>query len=277
MSPTEPTVVDRLVQRLTGIGVRTLYRVHGANAEDVFDAAARHHGIRPVIAKHEFGAGAMADGLARISGGPAAVLTTSGGGALNLVPALGESYDSRVPVLAIIGSAPSTTVGRGGFQDMLDPPDTIDLPAILSGVVGCCRIVDHPADVDAAFDEAAACLNRGMPAALVVPKDVQAAVAPDVLRPRVLTGSAPPTTTGESLAGRPSTAASRPPCRRCGSLERGRQLETRVPVGDGVPGRNEGARHPGHVLAPSVKGARTRQRCRAPSPRIDRTAVLIQE
>lgn len=116
MSRTEPTIAERIVERLAGLGVHTLFGVHGANAEDVFDAAVRHRGIRPVIAKHEFGAGAMADGLARISGGPTAVLTTSGGGALNLVPALGESYDSRVPVLAIIGSAPRATVGAADFR-----------------------------------------------------------------------------------------------------------------------------------------------------------------
>lgn len=179
MSQASPTVADRLVERLTGLHVSTLFGVHGANAEDVFDAAVRHRGITPVIAKHEFGAGAMADGLARIGGGPAAVLTTSGGGALNVVPALGESYDSRVPVLAVIGSAARTTVGRGGFQDMLAPPDTIDLPAVLSGVVGCCRVIDEPAGLDEAVDEAAATLSRGRPAALIIPKDVQAAAAPD--------------------------------------------------------------------------------------------------
>lgn len=174
------TVADRLIDRLTELGVSTVFGVHGANIEDVFDAAVRHGGISPVIAKHEFGAGAMADGHARISGTPGAVLTTSGGGALNVVPALAESYDSRVPVLAIIGTAPRTTVGRGGFQDMLSPPDTIDLPAVLSAVTGCCRVLDDPAEVDAALDEAAAALRRGLPATLVVPKDVQTAT----VRPR---------------------------------------------------------------------------------------------
>ncbi|MFT3659832.1 MAG: thiamine pyrophosphate-binding protein [Gordonia sp. (in: high G+C Gram-positive bacteria)] len=167
------TVAERIVERLAELGIGTLFGVHGANAEDVFDAAVRRPGITPVIAKHEFGAGAMADGLARISGGPAAVLTTSGGGALNVVPALGESYDSRVPVLAVIGSAPRPTVGHGGFQDMLDAPDTVDLPAVLSGVTGCCRVVDDPAALDEAFDDAVSALRRGLPAALIVPKDVQ--------------------------------------------------------------------------------------------------------
>ncbi len=210
MTPAASTVAERVIERLHQLGVRTLFGVHGANAEDVFDAAVRHSGLTPVIAKHEFGAGAMADGLARIAAVPGAVLTTSGGGALNVVPALGESYDARVPVLAIIGTPPRPTVGRGGFQDMLDPPDTIDLPAILSGVTGCCRVVDDPAALEAAFDDAEAALRRGLPAALLIPKDVQASPA-SAPAGRV----APPAGRVAPLDGRPSTgsgpAQSRPP------------------------------------------------------------------
>ena len=175
-----PTVADRVVERLRQLGISTLFGVHGANAEDIFDATVRHPGITPVIAKHEFAAGAMADGAARIGGGVSAVLTTSGGGALNVVPALAEAYDSRVPVLALLGTAPRPTVGRGGFQDMLTPPDTIDLAAVLSGVVGAYAVVDDPGALDGAFTAVTDALRRGLPAALVIPKDVQAAPAPDV-------------------------------------------------------------------------------------------------
>ena len=55
------TVADRVAGRLVDAGVRTAFGVHGANIEDVFDAALRHPRLRPVVAKHEFGAGAMAD------------------------------------------------------------------------------------------------------------------------------------------------------------------------------------------------------------------------
>ncbi|WP_396266483.1 thiamine pyrophosphate-binding protein [Gordonia sp. p3-SID1431] len=166
-------VADLLVARLVDAGVRTVFGVHGANIEDVFDAAVRHPLLTPVVAKHEFGAGAMADGHARLTAEPTAVLTTSGGGALNVIPALGEAYDSRVPLLAVIGSASTAAVGRGGFQDMLDPPDTVDLRAVVSGVVGFCGFVDESARLDQVLDEAFATLARGLPAAVILPKDVQ--------------------------------------------------------------------------------------------------------
>jgi acetolactate synthase-1/2/3 large subunit len=167
-------VADHVCARLYELGISTVFGVHGANIEDIFDAASAHPGITPVIAKHEFAAGAMADGVARMRGAPSAVLTTSGGGALNVIAALGESYDSRVPVLAVIGAPPSNTVGRGGFQDMLSPPDTIDLEVVLSGVVGAVAVVRTVDDVDAALDAGAATLRRSLPAAVVIPKNIAA-------------------------------------------------------------------------------------------------------
>ena len=59
----------------------------------------------------------MADGYSRGGAGLGVVAATSGGGALNLVPGLGESLASRVPVLALVGQPATTMDGRGSFQD----------------------------------------------------------------------------------------------------------------------------------------------------------------
>lgn len=171
--PEGSTVAEYIVDQLISSSIDVVYGVHGANVEDLYDAAARDTRMVPVVAKHEFAAGAMADGAARLTGRPAAVLTTSGGGALNVLPALGEAYDSRVPVLALIGTAPTTAVGHGGFQDMLSPPDTIDLADTLSGIVGSCSVVARAEQVPAAMARAFTTLRRGRPAAVLVPKDVQ--------------------------------------------------------------------------------------------------------
>lgn len=172
-------VADYIVQQMLSESIAIVYGVHGANIEDLYDAAARLPGMTPVVAKHEFAAGAMADGAARVTGRPAAVLTTSGGGAVNVVAALSESYDSRVPVLALIGTAPSQLVGRGAFQDMLSPPDTIDIAGVLSSVTGSCCAVASAEEVPAAMATALATLDRSLPAAILLPKDVQASVMPD--------------------------------------------------------------------------------------------------
>ncbi|GAC01651.1 putative acetolactate synthase large subunit [Gordonia namibiensis NBRC 108229] len=156
------------------------FGVHGANIEDLYDAATRAPGMTAIVAKHEFAAGAMADGTARMSGTPGIVMTTSGGGAMNVVPALAEAFDSRVPVLALIGTAPTSLVGRGAFQDMLAPPDTVDIAGVLSAITGSCSVVGHADEVPAALATALATLHRGLPAAVLLPKDIQSAPAPEL-------------------------------------------------------------------------------------------------
>ncbi|PXW31419.1 UNVERIFIED_CONTAM: acetolactate synthase-1/2/3 large subunit [Williamsia faeni] len=178
------TVADVIIRRLSALGVDRIFGVHGANIEDLYAAALAGSGVKPVVAKHEFSAGTMADGAARITGRPAAVMTTSGGGAMNVVAALAESYDSRVPVLALIGSAPSALEGHGGFQDMLDPPDTIDARRIFSAVTGLCMKIDAPQQIYAALDAAERMLATNRPVALIIPKDIQTAAVADRTRLR---------------------------------------------------------------------------------------------
>ncbi|OZC34290.1 thiamine pyrophosphate-binding protein [Gordonia polyisoprenivorans] len=166
------TVAECILEAAREHGISAVFGVHGANIEDVY-ATGAVIGMPMVVAKHEFAAGAMADGVARMTGRPGMVVTTSGGGALNVVAALSESYDSRVPVLAVIGAPPTPLTGRGAFQDMLDPPDTIDLTAVLGGITGYCAVMRSAADLGSALTESFATLRRGLPAALIVPKDVQ--------------------------------------------------------------------------------------------------------
>ncbi|MGW5637749.1 thiamine pyrophosphate-binding protein [Streptomyces sp. NPDC003832] len=180
-APTVPPyrVVDHIVEHLADeAGVRHLFGVHGANIEDVFDAVFRAGRIEAVLAKHEFSAAAMADGYHRAGNRLAVVAATSGGGALNLVPALGEAYASRVPVLALVGQPSTAAEGRGAFQDQSGLGGTVDATAVFSGVARFCARVESaeaaekllPLAVQAALSE-----PRG-PAVLLLPKDVQQAL-----------------------------------------------------------------------------------------------------
>ncbi|MFF8926459.1 thiamine pyrophosphate-binding protein [Streptomyces longwoodensis] len=202
-APTVPPpyrVVDHIVGHLADeVGVRHLFGVHGANIEDVFDAVFRAGRIEAVLAKHEFSAAAMADGYHRAGNRLAVVAATSGGGALNLVPALGEAYASRVPVLALVGQPPRASEGRGAFQDQSGLGGSVDAGAVFSGVSRFCARVESaeaaekllPLAVQAALGE-----PRG-PAVLLLPKDVQQATA--ALRPaRSPADGAPGPTDGET-------------------------------------------------------------------------------
>jgi acetolactate synthase I/II/III large subunit len=177
--PGKQRVVDHIVERLASIGVDHIFGVDGANIEDLYDAAHFRSDITAVLAKHEFSAAAMADGYSRsgagLGSGLGVVAATSGGGALNLVAALGESLTSRVPVLALVGQTPSTMDGRGSFQDTSGENGSLDALALFSAVsVSCERVLDA-ADAAPALSRAIAAARTGGPAVLLLPKDIQQA------------------------------------------------------------------------------------------------------
>jgi acetolactate synthase I/II/III large subunit len=169
-------VVDYIIDELAAGGVDYVFGVDGANIEDLFDAMSLHPRITGILAKHEFSAATMADGYRRVSSGLGVVAATSGGGSLNLVAGLGESYASRVPVLALVGQPPTTLDGRGSFQDTSGAGGSLDAVALFSAVSVYCRRVTDPNDVFAALPAAIAAANAGGPAVLLLPKDVQQSV-----------------------------------------------------------------------------------------------------
>lgn len=166
-------LVDYVVEHLARIGVSHLFGVDGANIEDLYDAAHFNGDVTAVLAKHEFSAAAMADGYSRSGAGLGVVAATSGGGCLNLVPGLGESLASRVPVLALVGQAPTTLDGRGSFQDTSGLNGALDAESLFSAVSVFCRRIRNPEEIVDALPAAIAAARRGGPAVLILPKDVQ--------------------------------------------------------------------------------------------------------
>ena len=168
-------VVDHIVGYLAATGVEYIFGVDGANIEDLYDAAHFRDDITAVLAKHEFSAATMADGYSRSGAGLGVVAATSGGGCLNTVAGLGEALASRVPVLALIGQAPTTLDGRGAFQDTSGRNGALNGEALFSAVSVFCRRVMSPEDIATALPEAIAAAQRGGPAVLLLPKNIQQA------------------------------------------------------------------------------------------------------
>src|ERR1700756_3923512 len=171
--PRTQRAVDHIVERLAAIGVDHIFGVDGANIEDLYDAAHFRADITAVLAKHEFSAATMADGYSRSGAGLGVVAATSGGGALNLVPGLGESFTSRIPVLALVGQPATTMDGRGSFQDTSGRNGSLDAEALFSQVSVFCRRILTPADIVSALPAAIAAARAGGPAVLLLPKDIQ--------------------------------------------------------------------------------------------------------
>lgn len=151
-----------------------VFGVGGANIEDIYDALQRSAAqITGIVAKHEFGAATMADGYARTTNRLGVVAATSGGGALNLVAALGESFDSRIPVLALVGQPPLALEGQGAFQDTSGGVGRIDAERLFGSVSRFCVKLRRAEDAAVAVEQAIHAAMGGGPSVLLLPKDIQ--------------------------------------------------------------------------------------------------------
>ncbi|TJZ54335.1 thiamine pyrophosphate-binding protein [Streptomyces piniterrae] len=169
-------VVDYLVQAVASLGVRHIFGVGGANIEDLYDAIYDAGGpVTGVVAKHEFAAATMADGYARTGAQLGVVCATSGGGAMNLVAGLAESFASRVPVLALVGQPTTALAGHGAFQDSSGLAGSFDATALYTPISRYCARVDDPVGLPGHLGRAVTVAHLGGVAVLLLPKDVQQA------------------------------------------------------------------------------------------------------
>ena len=80
--------------------------------DPILDSSMRH-----ILARHEQGAGHMAEGYAWATGKVGVVIATSGPGATNLVTPLMDALMDSVPIVAITGQVATNAVGNDAFQE----------------------------------------------------------------------------------------------------------------------------------------------------------------
>jgi acetolactate synthase-1/2/3 large subunit len=103
----------RLVaETLEALGTEVAFGVPGVHALAIWDGL-RTSPIRTIGFRTELNAGFAADGYARATGKPAALLLSTGPGALMSLGSLMEAASSHVPLVAIASQIPSDLVGRG--------------------------------------------------------------------------------------------------------------------------------------------------------------------
>ena len=81
-------------------GVDTIFGIPGVHNQEMYRGI-EEAGITHVLARHEQGAGFMADGYARASGKPGVAYIITGPGLCNIMTPLGQAYSDSVPVLAM--------------------------------------------------------------------------------------------------------------------------------------------------------------------------------
>lgn len=105
-----------LIQALEHEGVDVMFGVPGGAILPAYDPLLDSR-IRHILARHEQGAGHMAEGYAWATGRVGVCIATSGPGATNLVTPLADALIDSVPVVAITGQVPTSSVGNDAFQE----------------------------------------------------------------------------------------------------------------------------------------------------------------
>lgn len=100
-------------------GVEVIFGIPGVHNVELYRGI-EESGITHVLARHEQGAGFMADGYARATGRPGVAFVISGPGLTNILTPLGQAYSDSVPVLAISSclEAHDDRIGRGRLHEM---------------------------------------------------------------------------------------------------------------------------------------------------------------
>jgi acetolactate synthase-1/2/3 large subunit len=115
MKMTGAELVIRLLERQ---GIRLIAGIPGGANLPLYDALARRPVIQHILARHEQGAGFIAQGLARTTGQAAVCFATSGPGATNAITAIADAKLDSIPVICISGQVPSNLIGTDAFQEV---------------------------------------------------------------------------------------------------------------------------------------------------------------
>lgn len=99
-------------------GITHITGIPGGFNLPLYDALAKSDRIRHILARHEQGAGFIAQGMARASGKAAVCFATSGPGATNTLTALADAKLDSVPVICITGQVPLAMIGTDAFQEV---------------------------------------------------------------------------------------------------------------------------------------------------------------
>lgn len=156
-----------LVKLLERQGIKQIAGIPGGSNLPIYDAF-YGSSIVPILARHEQGAGFIAQGMARSTGQVAVCLGSSGPGVTNLITAVADANMDSIPLIAITGQVPLNMMGTDAFQE-------VDTSALMRPITKHNWLVRSAKDlleiIPAAFRIATS--GRPGPVAIDIPKDVQ--------------------------------------------------------------------------------------------------------
>ncbi len=159
---------DAILRSLEAEGVDVMFGIPGGAILPTYDAIARGTTVRHVLARHEQGAGHMAEGFARASGRVGVAMATSGPGATNLVTPIADAWMDSTPLVCITGQVRSNLIGTDAFQET-------DATGITMPIVKHSWLVLDARDIPQAIKSAFHVARTGRPGPVLVDiaKDAQ--------------------------------------------------------------------------------------------------------
>ncbi len=184
------TVARAVLDVLRGTGVTTVFGLPGVHNLSFWREAGPGT-PELVVVRHEQTAVYAADGLARVSGGLGAALTTTGPGAANTVAAFGEAAASGTPLVLAASEIPTTLARPGVVRGVLhESRDQAGLFEPLAKAVRRPRTADDAVRAVAEAAQIAMTCPRG-PVYVDIPTDVLDLEAAPASPPRAIAPRAP--------------------------------------------------------------------------------------
>lgn len=151
---------------LYSLGIDHVFVVTGWDVTWLIEDLRNDRRIRLVPVTHEFVGGAMAEGFARRSGRPAAVVVCGGPGEAALLPAAVHGGIRSVPVLLIMGMVNASTEDTGA--------PALSFSTALAGMAGICSAeAKSKAELPGSLRMVGAALRSGRPALLRILDEIQ--------------------------------------------------------------------------------------------------------
>ena len=170
-------------------GVDTVFGIPGVHTLEFYRGLATSQ-IRHIPARHEQGAGFMADGYARASGRPGVCVLISGPGLTNAATPIGQAFSDSIPMLVLssVNATEDLGKGRGRLHEVTSQQ------AASAPLTAFSRTIYRAEDLPAAYADAYRIFEAGRPRPvhIEVPLDVLAGPAPALAdRPSPMRPAAP--------------------------------------------------------------------------------------
>ncbi|AFM27517.1 acetolactate synthase large subunit [Desulfomonile tiedjei] len=165
MKMTGAEIAIRLLERQD---IHLITGIPGGANLPLYDALSQSTQISHVLARHEQGAGFIAQGMARVSGRAQVCFATSGPGATNILTALADAKLDSIPVICFTGQVARSLIGTDAFQE-------VDTYGLTIPITKHNFLVQSAAELLQVIPDAFRIATSGRPGPVLIdiPKDVQ--------------------------------------------------------------------------------------------------------